>query len=37
MTEMLERAEITAPFEDARPGADVLEELSGRQPADVDA
>jgi superfamily II DNA/RNA helicase len=37
MTEMLERAEISAPFEDARPGDDVLEELAGRQLADVDA
>ncbi|MFT4212484.1 MAG: DEAD/DEAH box helicase [Microbacterium sp.] len=37
MTEMLERAEISAPFTDARPGDDVLEELSGRQLADVDA
>ncbi|MGP3533380.1 DEAD/DEAH box helicase [Microbacterium sp. RD1] len=35
MTEMLERAEIDAPFEDARVGDDVLEELAGRQPADV--
>ena len=31
MTEMLERAEIDAPFEEARIGDDVLEELSGRQ------
>ncbi|MBB4140442.1 DEAD/DEAH box helicase [Microbacterium invictum] len=37
MTEMLDRAEIDAPFEDARIGDDVLEELSGRQLADVDA
>jgi len=37
MTEMLDRAEIDAPFEDARPGDDVLEELAGRQLADVDA
>ena len=36
MTEMLERAEIDAPFEDARPGDDVLEEISGRQAAHVD-
>ncbi|MFV0375358.1 DEAD/DEAH box helicase, partial [Microbacterium sp.] len=36
MTEMLERAEIDAPFETARPGDDILEELSGRQLADVD-
>ena len=37
MTEMLDRAEINAPFEDARPGDDVLEELAGRQLAGVDA
>ncbi|MBN9215247.1 MAG: RNA helicase [Microbacterium sp. SCN 70-200] len=37
MTEMLERAEIDAPFEDARPGDDLIEELAGRQLADVDA
>ncbi|WP_434811436.1 DEAD/DEAH box helicase [Microbacterium sp. bgisy189] len=37
MTEMLQRAEIDAPFEDVRPGDDLLEELSGRQLADVDA
>jgi hypothetical protein len=36
MTEMLDRAEIDAPFEDARPGDDVLEEISGRQAAHVD-
>ena len=36
MTEMLERAEIDAPFEDARPGDDLLEELAGRQASDVD-
>jgi len=36
MTEMLDRAEIDAPFEDARPGDDVLEEISGRQAANVD-
>jgi hypothetical protein len=35
MTEMLDRAEIDAPFEDARPGDDVLE-ISGRQAAHVD-
>jgi superfamily II DNA/RNA helicase len=35
MTEMLERAEIDAPFENARPGDDVLEEISGRQLSDV--
>lgn len=37
MTEMLDRAEIEAPFEDARIGDDVLEEIAGRQLADVDA
>ncbi|MFJ6678139.1 DEAD/DEAH box helicase [Microbacterium sp. NPDC091382] len=37
MTEMLDRAEIDAPFEEARIGDDVLEELSGRQAANVDA
>jgi superfamily II DNA/RNA helicase len=29
MTEMLERAEIVAPFEDAAPGDDVIDELAG--------
>lgn len=33
MTELLERAEIDAPFVDVRPGDDVLEELTGRQAA----
>ncbi len=37
MTEMLDRAEIEAPFDEVRPGDDVLEELAGRQLADVDA
>ncbi|GAA2960600.1 hypothetical protein GCM10010459_15890 [Microbacterium schleiferi] len=37
MTEMLDRAEIEAPFEDARVGDDLLEEIAGRQLADVDA
>ncbi|MEH3089697.1 MAG: DEAD/DEAH box helicase [Microbacterium arborescens] len=37
MTEMLERAEIEAPFDDVRPGDDVLEEISGRQLSNVDA
>lgn len=37
MTEMLDRAEIDAPFEDARIGDDLLEEIAGRQLADVDA
>ena len=32
MTEMLERAEIDAPFEDARPGDETIEELAGRVP-----
>ncbi|MFG6503499.1 DEAD/DEAH box helicase [Microbacterium sp. P05] len=35
MTELLDRAEIDAPFEDARPGDDLLEELSGRQASNV--
>ncbi|MGN8553797.1 UNVERIFIED_CONTAM: DEAD/DEAH box helicase [Microbacterium sp. SLM126] len=37
MTELLDRAEIDAPFEDAAPGDDVIEELTGRQLANVDA
>ncbi|KAA9089397.1 DEAD/DEAH box helicase [Microbacterium radiodurans] len=37
MTEMLERAEIEAPFDDVRPGDDLLEEVSGRQASNVDA
>jgi superfamily II DNA/RNA helicase len=37
MTEMLDRAEIDAPFEEVRPGDDLIEELAGRQLADVDA
>lgn len=37
MTEMLDRAEIEAPFEEARIGDDLLEEIAGRQLADVDA
>ncbi|MFS0866138.1 DEAD/DEAH box helicase [Microbacterium sp. 179-B 1A2 NHS] len=36
MTEMLERAEIDAPFDEVRIGDDLLEEISGRQAADVD-
>ena len=35
MQEMLDRAEIEAPFEEARPGDDLIEELSGRQQANV--
>ncbi|GAB3603118.1 DEAD/DEAH box helicase [Microbacterium aureliae] len=31
MSELLERAEIDAPFDEVRPGDDLLEELSGRQ------
>jgi superfamily II DNA/RNA helicase len=31
MTEMLDRAEIEAPFDEVRVGDDLLEELSGRQ------
>ena len=37
MTEMLDRAEIDAPFEEARPGDDLIEEISGRQLSNVDA
>ncbi len=37
MTELLDRAEIDAPFEEAAPGDDVIEELTGRQQANVDA
>ncbi len=37
MSELLERAEIDAPFEEARIGDDVLEEIAGRQLANVDA
>jgi len=37
MTEMLERAEIDAPFDEARLGDDLIEELAGRQAANVDA
>ncbi|MCR2784653.1 MULTISPECIES: DEAD/DEAH box helicase [unclassified Microbacterium] len=37
MTEMLERAEIDAPFDEVRVGDDILEELAGRQLAEVDA
>ncbi len=37
MTELLDRAEIEAPFEDTQLGDDVLEELSGRQLSNVDA
>jgi superfamily II DNA/RNA helicase len=35
LTEMLERAEIDAPFEDARPGDDTIEELAGRMPSEA--
>ncbi|KTR87580.1 RNA helicase, partial [Microbacterium testaceum] len=35
MTELLDRAEIDAPFESAQLGDDLLEEISGRQLADV--
>ncbi len=37
MTELLDRAEIHAPFDEVRPGDDLLEELSGRQLSGVDA
>ncbi|MEW1963092.1 DEAD/DEAH box helicase [Microbacterium sp. NPDC077644] len=36
MNELLERAEIDAPFEQARIGDDVIEELAGRMPSDAD-
>jgi len=32
MNEMLERAEIEAPFENVRPGDDTIDELTGRVP-----
>lgn len=32
MTEMLDRAEIEAPFDEVRPGDDLIEELAGRMP-----
>ncbi|MEV7694415.1 DEAD/DEAH box helicase [Microbacterium sp. NPDC089189] len=35
MTELLDRAEIDAPFEEVRVGDDVIEEVAGRQLADV--
>jgi len=35
MTELLDRAEIDAPFEHAQLGDDLIEEISGRQLADV--
>ncbi|MDZ8171441.1 DEAD/DEAH box helicase [Microbacterium xanthum] len=35
MSELLDRAEIDAPFDDVRPDDDLLEEISGRQLADV--
>jgi Superfamily II DNA and RNA helicases len=37
MTELLDRAEIDAPFEEAALGGDLLEELAGRQLSNVDA
>ena len=36
MTEMLERAEIDAPFEEARVGDDVIDELAGTLPTDAE-
>ncbi len=36
MTELLDRAEIDAPFEDARPDDDVIEEIAGRMPTAAD-
>lgn len=32
MTEMLDRAEIDAPFENARVNDDIIEEIAGRVP-----
>ncbi|WP_461472191.1 DEAD/DEAH box helicase, partial [Microbacterium sp. HJ5] len=37
MTELLDRAEIDAPFDEVRPGDDLIEELTGRQLSNVDA
>ncbi len=37
MTELLDRAEIQAPFEPAQLGDDLIEEISGRQLANVTA
>ncbi|WP_067196675.1 DEAD/DEAH box helicase [Microbacterium sp. XT11] len=36
MGELLDRAEIDAPFEVARPGDDVIEEIAGRMPSAAD-
>ncbi|WP_438354570.1 DEAD/DEAH box helicase [Microbacterium sp. CJ88] len=36
MTEMLDHAEIEAPFDEARPGDDIIEELAGNLPTDAD-
>ncbi len=36
MTELLGRAEIDAPFEQARVGDDLIEEIAGRMPSDAD-
>lgn len=36
MTEMLERAEIDAPFEDARPGDDLVAEIAGALPTNAE-
>lgn len=36
MGELLQRAEIDAPFQEARPGDDVIEEIAGRMPSDSD-
>ncbi|MPS76256.1 MAG: DEAD/DEAH box helicase, partial [Microbacterium sp.] len=36
MNELLERAEIEAPFENARLDDDVIEEIAGRQPSTAD-
>ncbi len=36
MTELLDRAEIDAPFEQARIGDDIIEEIAGRLPSDAE-
>ncbi len=36
MEDLLDRAEIEAPFDQAAPGDDVIEEIAGRMPSDAD-
>ncbi len=36
MTELLGRAEIDAPFEQARIGDDIIEEIAGRMPSSAE-